>query len=85
MSPLTWRGVTHSVAGPSGTADDDETALDMVEELLMQLTVSVPYTRDEDIPIRMRRHTSGGGSRFTQLFRKIAHAITCYSEHHHDE
>ena len=54
MSPLTRRGATHSVAGSSNTADDDETALDMVEESLMQLIVSVPYTRDEDIPICMR-------------------------------
>ena len=65
MSPLTWRGAMHSVAGPSSTTGDDETALDLVEESLMQLTVSVPYTRDEDIPICMRRHTSSGGSRFT--------------------
>ena len=85
MSLLTRRGATHSGAGLSGTAGDDETALDLVEESLMQLTMSVPYTRDEDIPIHMRRHTSGGGSRFTQLFHKIARVLTCYSEHHHDE
>lgn len=75
----------HSVVGPSGIAGDDETALDMVEESLMQLTMSVPYTRHEDIPIRMCRHTSGGGSRFTRLFRKVARVVACYSEHHHDE
>ena len=51
----------------------------------MQLTVSVPYTRDEDIPLRMRRHTSGGESRFMRLFRKIARTVACYSEHHVDE
>ena len=55
----------HTCAGTSGTAGDDETTLDLVEELLMQLTVSVPYTRDEDIPIHMCHHTSGGRSRFT--------------------
>ena len=85
MSPLTWRGATHRGAGPSGTTGDDEIALDLVEESLMQLTVSVPYTRDEDISLRMRRHTSGGGSRFTRLFRKIARVVACYSKHHHDE
>ena len=85
MSPLTRRGATYSCAGLSGTAGDDETALDLVEESLMQLIVSVPYTRDEDIPIHMRRHTNDGGSRFMQLFRKVARAIACYSEHHHDE
>ena len=51
----------------------------------MQLTVLIPYTRDEDIPFRMRRHTSGGGGRFTQLLQKVARAIACYSEHHHDD
>ena len=75
----------HIGAGSSSTAGDDETTLDLVEESLMQLTVSVPYTRDEDIPIRMRRHTSGGGSHFTRLFHKIACVVACYSEHHHDE
>ena len=85
MSLLTSRGVAHSVAGSSGTAGDDETALDLVEESLMQLTVLVPYTRDEDIPIHMCHHTSGGRSHFTRLFRKIACAVACYNEHHHDE
>lgn len=85
MSPLTRRRAAHTGAGLSGTAGDDETTLDLVEESLMQLTVSVPYTRDEDILIPMCRHTSGGGSRFTRLFRKIARAVACYSEHHHDE
>ena len=65
MSPLTCRGAVHTGAGPSGTTSDDETTLDLVEKSLMQLTIPVPYTRDEDIPIQMRRHTSGGGSRFT--------------------
>lgn len=85
MSPLTRRGATHTGAGLSGIASDDETTLDLVEESLMQLTVSVPYTRDEDIPLRMRRHTSGGESRFMRLFRKIARTVACYSEHHVDE
>ena len=65
MSPLTRRGATHAVAGPSGTASDYDTDLDVVEESLTQLMISVPLTRDEDIPICMRCHTSGGGSRFT--------------------
>ena len=75
MSPLIWRGATHTSAGPSGTAGDDETTLDLVEESLMQLTVSIPYTKDEDIPIWMCRHTSGGRCRFTRLFRKITSVV----------
>ena len=85
MSPLSRRGASHTGAGPSGTAKDDETDLHLVKESLMQLTMLVPYTRDEDIPIRMPHHTSGSRRCFTRLFRKIARAVACYSEHHHDE
>ena len=65
MSLLTRRGAVHRGVGPSGTIGDYETMLDLVEESLMQLMVSVPYTSDEDILIQMRHHTSGGESRFT--------------------
>ena len=85
MSPLTRRGATHAVAGPSSTTSDYDTDLDMVEESLTQLTISVPLTRDEDIPVYMRRHTSSGGGHFARLFRKVARAVVCSSEHHHDE
>jgi len=64
MSPLVRRGAAHRGAGPSATAGDYDTDLDKVEELLTQLTIFVPLTRDEDIPIWMHRHASGGGSRF---------------------
>ena len=65
MSPLSWRGISQTSAVPSSTAKDEETNLDLVEESLMQLTMPVPYTKDEDIPVRMCHHNSGGGSRFT--------------------
>ena len=51
MSLLTRRGASHIGEGLSGTTGDDETDLDLVEESLMQLMMSVPYTRDDDIPI----------------------------------
>ena len=85
MSLLSRRGVSHIGVGPSGTARDEETNLDLVKESLMQLTMSVPYTKDEDILVRMRCHTSGGGSRFTRLFRKITRVVVFYSENHPDE
>ena len=51
---------------PSGTVESEQgDTLDLLEEDLIQLTVLVPYTRDEDIPMRMRRHTDGGGGLFT--------------------
>ena len=84
MSPLVLRGPAQGGAGLSGTAGED-TDLDEVEESLTQLTISILLTRDEDIPIRMHRHGSGGGSRFARLFRKVARAVVCYSEHHHDD
>ena len=84
MSPLVWRGAPHGGAGPCGTADED-TDLDKVGESLTQLMIGVPLTRDDDIPIRMRRHASGGGSRFARLFRKVARAVVCYSEYHHGD
>ena len=84
MSPLVQRGAAQGGVVLSSAAGED-TDLDKVEESLTQLTISVPLTRDEDIPIRMRRHVSGGGSRFARLFRKVARAIVCYSEHHHDD
>ena len=64
MSPLVQMGVVHGGVGLSGTAGDYDTDLDEVEESLTQLTIYVPFTRDEDIPVRMRCHASGGASRF---------------------
>ena len=61
MSPLVRRGAAQGGVGPSSTAGDD-IYLDEVEESLTQLTISIPLTKDEDIPVRMRRHASGGGS-----------------------
>ena len=84
MSPLVWRGAAQGGVGLSSTAGED-IDLDEVEESLTQLTIYVPLTRDEDIPIRMHRHASGGGSRFARLFRKVTQVVLCYSEHHHDD
>ena len=64
MSLISQRGAPQIGIGLNYTTRDEETDLDLVEESLMQLTIPIPYTRDEDIPIRMRRHTSGGGSHF---------------------
>lgn len=50
MSPISRRGAPQIGIGPSGTARDEEMDLDMVEESLMQLTILIPYSRDEDIP-----------------------------------
>ena len=49
MSPLSRRGASHTGAGPSNTTGDDEVDLDLVKESLMQLNISVRYTRDENI------------------------------------
>ena len=85
MSPISWRGAPQTGAGPSDTTRDEQMDLDMVKEDLMHLTVPIPYTRDEDIPIRMHHHTSGGGGLLTQLVCKVAQVVACYSEHQHDD
>ena len=85
MSSLVWRGVAQGGVGPSGTTGEYDTNLDKVEEFLTQLTIYVPLTRDEDIPVRMHYHASGGGSRFSRLIHKVARAVVFYSEHHHDD
>ena len=85
MSPLVRRGASQGGVGPGGTVGEYDTDLDEVEESLTQLTISVPLTRDEDIPVHMRCHASGGSSHFARLFCKVAQAIICYSEHHHDD
>ena len=59
--------------------------LDEVEESLTQLTIFVPLTKDEDIPLCMCHHASGGSSRFSRLFRKVAQVVICYREHQHDD
>ena len=65
MSLISWRGAPQTGIGSSGISRDEETDLDLVDESLMQLTILIPYTRDEDIPVHMRRHTSSSRSRFT--------------------
>ena len=86
MSPISRRGVPRIGAGPSGTAGSEKgDTLDLLEEDLIQLMLHVPYTRDEDIPMRMHRHTGGGGGHFTRLLRKVVRVVMCYSEHHHDD
>ena len=64
MSSFLQRGVAHGGASLSGTTGDYYTDMDEVEELLTQLTISIPLTRDEDIPVCMRCHANGGGSHF---------------------
>ena len=59
MSLISQRGVPQIGVGPSGTTRDEDTNLDMVEESLMQLTILIPYTRDEDILIHMHLYIGG--------------------------
>ena len=66
MSPISRRGALRIGVGPIGTTGNEHgDPLDLVEEDLIQLTVPIPCTRDEDIPLHMHRHTSGGRGHFT--------------------
>ena len=85
MSSLVQKGASQGGACLSGTIGKYDTNLDEMEESLTQLTISIPLTKDEDIPVCMHHHASGGGSQFSRLFRKVTRAVVCYSEHHHDD
>lgn len=69
---LIHRGASRTGMGPSCIARGDQSDLDLVEEDLIQLTVPISYTRDEDIPICMHRHTGGSGGHFTRMLYKVA-------------
>ena len=86
MSLISRRGVSRTRAGPRGTTESEHgDPLDLLEEDLIQLTIPIPYTWDEDIPMHMRRHTDSGRGHFTRVLRKVAWVVVCYSEHHHDD
>ena len=73
MSPIQRRGTLRMGVGPSGMAGSEHgDSLNLLEEDLIHLTVPVSYTRDEDIPMQMHRHTGGGRGRFTRLLHKVA-------------
>ena len=54
MSPISRRGAPRIGVGPSGTVGSEGDPLDLVEEDLIELMILIPYTQDEDIPLRMR-------------------------------
>ena len=73
-------------ARPRDTIGDEQgDTLHLLEEDLLQLSVLVTYTHDEDILFHMHRHTEGDGGRLTWLLRKVARIILYYNEHHHDD
>jgi hypothetical protein len=47
------------------TGGEQGDALDLLEEDLIHLMVTIPYTRDEDILMWICRHTGGDRERFT--------------------
>ena len=65
--------------------EDHSDMLDLLEEDLNHLTMAVLFTRQEEIPVRLQRHTTGVRGRFARVLRKVSRAIVCYSENHHDE
>ena len=65
--------------------DEKGDTSDLLEEDLIPLMVLVLYTREEDILVRIRCHTRGSGGCFMRFLHKVAWAIPCYSEHHHDD
>ena len=86
MSLIQCHGSLRIGAGPSDIDRDGQgDTLDLLEEDLIQLTIPVSYTREEDIPMCMNHHIRDDRGCFTRLLHKVAHAILCYNEHHHDD
>ena len=59
--------------------DDHLTEL---EEKLEWLTLDIPDTVIDDLPMRYQRHTRGVPGCFSRLLHRVAQAIMCYHEHH---
>lgn len=64
---------------------DDVEMLDNVEEGLTRMTVAIPMTHLDDIPLHMPRHIVGARSSFSVLLKKVAWVIVYYIDHHHHD
>ena len=53
-----------------------------LEENLERLTLDIPDTSIDDLPLRYQRPTVGVLGRFSRLLCRVAWAVMCYHEHH---
>ena len=79
-----------SVAAPAGEPAgrvilhdlDVAETLTAVQEQVESLTLGIPDVWIDELPLQLRRHTTGVPRRWTHLLCMIAQAVTCYHEHH---
>ena len=45
-------------------------------------TLGILDVRNDELPLRLQRHTTGVPSRWARLLRMIAHAMTFYHQYH---
>ena len=78
------------VATPAGEAVgrailrdlDVAKTLSALQDQVESLTLGIPDVRTDELPLRLQRHTTNVLIRWTRLLRMIAHAVTCYHQHH---
>ena len=55
-----------------------------IEENLQHLIVGIPDVSTDYLPRHYQRHTAGVSGRFARLLHRVAQAVMCYHDHHHD-
>ena len=53
-----------------------------MEENLERLTLEIPNSSIDDLPMRYQRHTTGVPGRFSRLLHRVVRVVMCYHEHH---
>ena len=53
-----------------------------LEEKLERLTLDIPDTSIDDLPLRYQRPTAGVPSHFSRLLCIVSQVVMCYHEHH---
>ena len=61
---------------------DISETLAVLQDQIEGLTLDIQDVRTDELPLRLQRHTTGVPSRWTRLLCMIAHAVTCYHQHH---
>ena len=54
-----------------------------MEHNLERLTIDIPETRTNYIPLKLQRHVTSVPGPLRRFMRKVACAIVCYHDHHH--
>ena len=72
----------HPVASVPAPQDAAAESLAELEQDLERLTVDIPETTIDDIPIRLQRYVVAVPGPFRRFLCKVARAVVSYREHH---